>query len=242
MRTPYLILTLFLTQALPAQDIRKPSLRKPLYAGVHFSADHSFRHLSNADGQSSTAAIINLRNRIEKARPGYTAGVSLGKRISSRFTVETGLFYSDKGYQTGKEILVYIPPSSSTDPVWAKFIYKQRFLDIPVRIVYQAGKKKLQFISSGGFIVNILLKEKQTVFKYYESGRVEKENMSTQTEFRTINVSAELGAGVLYTVNKKIKLSAEPLFRYSLFRSVDKPVSEHLWNAGINLSVSYRIW
>jgi hypothetical protein len=50
-----------------------------------------------------------------------------------------------------------------------------------------------------------------------------------------------VSAGVDYKLNNKMHLLAEPTFRYGIIKTKDAPVTEHLWNAGLNVGFYYSL-
>jgi hypothetical protein len=234
MRISFLIAGLLLLHFLSAQDVIRKTDQKLFFAGIHFSPDYSYRQLVNNDGQSGTEAVIRSRNRIEEARFGFSTGISFGWNITSRIQFESGLFFSDRGYKTDKELLVYIPPVYPGSPTAVKHVYKKQFLDVPLRLIYIWSGKKLQLAPAGGLALNLLLNQRQVTYNYYGSGEVKKQKAKLQEDYRKFNLSVQVGVGFRYRLNNRILLSTEPVFRYGLFKSANTPVAEKLWTAGLN--------
>lgn len=239
MRITFFIILFLFFHILSAQDKTSRTNQKPFFIGVHFSPDYSYRQLVNNDGQSVTQTIIRSRDRMEKARLGFTTGASVGWHLSSHLQIESGLFYSAKGYKTNKELLVYFPPVSPGDPTAVKHVYRKKFLDIPFRVVYLWSGKRLQMASSGGMVFNLFLNQGLLTYSYYESGEVKKTINRLQDDIRKINLSVQLGMGLRYQLNDRLTLMAEPVLRYGLLNSADTPVAEKLWTAGLNTGVYF---
>ena len=66
---------------------------------------------------------------------------------------ETGVQFSNKGYKTKEQDLVYIDPDPSS-PNKATITYSYQYIGIPLRAKVAFGKKKARFISSAGFMTN----------------------------------------------------------------------------------------
>lgn len=241
MRITFFIILFLFFHILSAQDKTSRTNQKPFFIGVHFSPDYSYRQLVNNDGQSVTQTIIRSRDRMEKARLGFTTGASVGWHLSSHLQIESGLFYSAKGYKTNKELLIYIPPVSPGDPVAVKHIYRKQFLDIPLRVVYLWGGKRLQVAPSGGVVFNLFMHQGQLTYSYYESGEVKKTKTQLLDDIRKMNLSVQLGMGLRYRLNDRLKIVAEPVFRYGLLNSADTPVAEKLWTTGLNAGMYFSI-
>ena len=81
--------------------------------GFNFSPDFSSRTLKNNDGSSSSDLVIKSRKDIEIAKFGYTTGLNVCFNFSQLVGFETGIQFSNKGYKTKDQDLVYFPPNAS---------------------------------------------------------------------------------------------------------------------------------
>lgn len=209
--------------------------------GYRFSPDYSFRTLKNSGGNSSTDLVINSRNEIEKAKFGYTTSFNINFNFSDFLSFETGIEYSNKGYKTKEQNLIYFPPSAS-DPNKATIKYSYQYVGIPLQAKIVFGKSKARFISSAGFITNFLIGVKQSIKLEYPDGKTEKRNQSSTSGFNKIDISPIVGIGVDYKLKDKIHVSVEPTFRFGLIETKDAPVKEKLWSAGLIVGLSYYIF
>ena len=103
------------------------------------------------------------------------------------------------------------------------------------------GKSKLRFISSVGFTTNFLLSVKQNTTYEYADGRTDKGKQSSTSGFKKIDISPTISAGIDYRLNDKMSLIAEPMFEYGVIKTRDTPVTEHLWNALVNIGFYYAL-
>lgn len=214
---------------------------KPLqkiFIGFNFSPDYGFRALKNNDGNPSTDIVINSRNDIEVAKLGYTAGLNACFNFSQLVGLETGIQFSNKGYKTKSQNLVYFPPNASL-PTKSKTNYSYQYIGIPLKAKFSFGKNKVRFISSIGFMTNFLLNIKQTSNYEYSNGTTEKKSQSSKSGFKKVDISPILSVGVDYKLNNKIHLFVEPTFRYGVVKTKDAPVTENLWSAGLNVGFYY---
>lgn len=208
--------------------------------GYNFSSDYNYRTLKNNDGKSSNDAIIKSRNEFEIFRFGYTTGLNLCLNASKNWAFETGIQYSNNGYQT-KELDLSFETPNETLPTKAKFIYSYQYLGIPIRARFSFGKKNLRFISGIGVLTNFLVNAKTKIKYGYLSGREESKTESTKSNFKKINIVPAISFGVDYKICSNIHLMAEPTFRYSLLNTKDAPITENLWNMGLNIGLYYGL-
>ena len=234
------LLILILTFMSLSVSAQKPKQSNKLKIGFSFSPDYSFRTLKNGDGSSSTDLVIKIRNDIEKAKFGYTTGFSVTYNFSNLIGFETGVLYSNKGYKTIEQHLIYFPPSPGS-PDRATTIYSYQYIGIPLKAKFAFGKNKARFITSAGLITNFLINVKQSINFKYSDGRTEKKNQSSTSGFNKVDISPMVSIGVDYKITDKIHLSAEPTFRFGLIKTKDAPVKENLWSAGLVLGFFYAL-
>ena len=208
--------------------------------GYSFSPDYSFRTLKNSDGNSSTDLVIKNRDDIEKAKFGYTTGFNISFNFSSLIDFETGIQFSNKGYKTKEQHLIYFPPSPGS-PDRATISYSYQYIGIPLKVTFAFGKNKARFITSAGFITNFLTNVKQSINLKYADGTKEKKNQSSTSGFNKIDVTPVVSIGVDYKITDKIHLSAAPTFRFGLIKTKDAPVKENLWSAGLIFGLLYDL-
>ena len=233
-----LILTItFLSLTVLGQDT-KP-LQKILI-GFNFSPDYAYRVLKNGDGSSSTDLVIKTRNDIEIAKFGYTTGLNACFNFSKRVGFETGIQFSNKGYKNIIRNLVYFPPNSSL-PINSKTVYAYQYIGIPIKAKFSFGKSKVRVVSGVGFITNFLVNFRQVITYKYADGKTEKRSQSSKDGFKSVDISPLISLGIQYKLNDKMHLLTEPTFRYGLIKTKDAPVTENLWNAGLNIVFYYGL-
>jgi hypothetical protein len=222
-----------------AQNNTATKKSRQILIGFNVSTLYNYRSLTNSGGDAFADVIIKDRNAREKGRIGYVAGVSLSRNISKHFSIEAGIVYADRGYETKSYNLVYSSPDPAA-PTQAKYVYKYRYIDVPVKLRLDAGDKKVRFTSSAGLAINFSADISNKGIYTYADGRTEKRNMSSQFHYNPINISPVLSAGALYELNKKTFLRIEPIVQFNLLKTIDMPVTENLWSAGVNMGLYYR--
>jgi len=212
---------------------------KKIQVGINISPDLCFRILKNNDGSSSSENIVHFRDSIETIKMGYTTGLNVCFNLNKTIGLETGIQYSDKGYQTIVTEFVSIQPDPNI-PEKVRFIYHFHYIDIPLKANFTLGNKKVRFLTSIGIVSNIFIKETQTEILYF-TDRKEKEKDPTGYEYNKINLSAAISAGIDYKINSRMNLRIEPIFRYGILKINDTPVTGYLWNAGLNIGYYFGI-
>jgi Outer membrane protein beta-barrel domain len=244
MKKQLLLLMTIFTLAAHGQDTPKSKLPKgfkKILIGFNISPDYNNRILRNNDGAGTSGLIIDLRNKRETGRLGFTTGVNICFNFTKNMGFETGIQYSGKGYQIPTYDLVYAVPDP-TAPVRAKFVYRYHYIDIPLKINITKGNGKLRFIAAAGITTNILIRAMETtILEYAYNSKRDEMTSESPYNFKNINISPTISLGIDYRINDKMNLRAEPTFRYGLLKNINAPIAEHLWNAGLNMGFYYGL-
>ena len=207
---------------------------KRVQIGINFSPDICFRLLKNNDGSSTSDIGIKRSNENEIVKFGYTAGLNVCFNIIKFVGIETGIQYSNKGYQTKTIDYTFGQPNPFA-PKEGKFIFNFHYIDIPLKVNFTIGKKKVRFFTSVGLTTNIFIKETQTsILKYTD--RTDRITKPTSYDYNRINISPTISLGIDYKINSRMNLRIEPIFRYGVLKIIDAPVTGYLYNGGLNIS------
>jgi len=169
--------------------------------------------------------------------------------LKKNIGIELGIQFSNKGYQANVENLTFgdlIDPRrgfvyTTLLPTKVRFIYNYYYFDIPLKINYIFGKKKIRFITSAGLATNIFIKETLSSIIDYSDGTSEKYSQQSSDENNTVNLSPFVSAGIDYKLNERNNLRIEPTFRYGVLKINNYPISDYLWNAGLNISYYFGL-
>ena len=213
---------------------------KRFQIGINISPDICFRTLKNNDGSSTSVGLMKSHNDRETTKISYTTGLNFCFNIIKSISLETGFQYSNKGFQTKMMDLTFSGPPSTTLPTKSKSIYNFHYIDIPIKMNFSFGKNKIGFFTSVGIITNILIKNDQTMVLVY-SDKTEKATNPIIGNFKALNLSPIISIGVDYKINERMNLRVEPIFRYGVMKIIDAPVTEYLWNGGLNISYFYGL-
>jgi hypothetical protein len=229
------LILVFITNFVFAVDEKKAS---KIQIGIVLTPNLSYRSLFS--NNINFTSIIEGRNGYEIPKLGYNIGCNLIYNINTKISLESGLQFANKAY---KQKLATYQIGSQYDPLTGQYNslstinYKQTYnyysLDIPLRVNYEIGEKKLKKIFTAGASVNILLYN-STVTKQFSPEK--KTSRSSSDIINPINFSPEIGFGLDYELSKKTNIRIIPNFSYGIIKIVDAPIAEHLWQFGCQLS------
>ncbi len=209
---------------------------KKVLIGFSFSPDYSHRRLHNNDGNAAADLVIAARNRVETGRIGFTAGLNLLLPLSQTVALETGLSLANKGYRTRNNGLITNFPDPAA-PEKLRLAHAFRYLDIPVKILFQQGNNNLRFFVGAGAAANIFLSEKIKQTATYAGGNTVRTSSTNTNGIRSFGVSPMVSMGLAAQAGRTTVIRVEPIFRYSLSAISETPVTAYLWNAGINFTL-----
>lgn len=197
--------------------------------------DMCFRTLENKKGEPSIDELIEYENQTQMPKFGYHAGVGFCINVSKHFGMETGVIYSNRGYETKLQQFFYVGPTiSESDPTHGRSIYNYNYIDVPLKANFFAGKGKVRFYGSIGVSTNILVAQNETFVRKYADGRTTYEVFKSDLPLQNVVFTGLVAAGVDIKFSPKLNLRVSPNFSHNIGRFIDRPVSGYLWTAGIS--------
>lgn len=207
---------------------------KKFAIGVTISPDYCFRTLKNTDGNDVYNTIINSKNTNEIPKIGYTTGINFIYFIKENLGFEFGLQYENQGFQTNPIAQSYIYPTP-TDPTEIIYRYDYNYFNVPLKFNFNIGKKHIKLCTSAGFAFNFLTNASITTINEYQALSPSTTSSNDNSNYKKINLSPIASIGLDLKLGKRMDLKIEPTFRYGILKIIDSPVTEHLWNAGLNI-------
>ena len=235
--TQFSILIYFLT--IPFYSLAQDSSGSKWSLGINASIDYNYRMLFVNIPNYGVNDVIFLRDGIEIPLLGISAGVNTKYQVTPKLDINVGTHYAQKGYQTNKRSVSMFQPSPS-DPTAVKTTYNYTYLDFPFTIRYRIGKQKTMISVGGGVAWNLLIKSSENSAVYY-NGYTNKTTREVTSMFNKSNTSGILFMGVSQQLSNKIMINIEPTLRYQLLKNINTPITERLYNVGLNITTFYRL-
>jgi len=205
--------------------------------GVSVTPTWCYRTLSSS-GDDFAGSIAEWRDGFEISRLGYDAGASLRLTHGDRLSLDMGLSYTSRGYQTKKRAFVLYDPDPRV-PQSGKTKFNYQLLSVPLQASYAFGQGRLRGFVGGGVSLDFLLRVRSDDTFYYND-QASHSSSSTTGGYLRGNVTPRLTAGLRYALTPQYSLELAPVLQYSLLGShIHAPISEHLYSAGVNVGL-YR--
>lgn len=145
-----------------------------LSIGISYSSDYCYKSLKTTDSQFNNT--IHLRDSIETGRFGYTLGIPIVYKINQKWSLQSGIFYADKGE---KYSTTFTDTSRNpTLPNKVSYVNHYTFLNLPFKADYFLMNSKFSVYITLGISANISLNQKRISTSTFSNG-------STQTS--TVN-------------------------------------------------------
>ncbi len=211
--------------------------------GVHFSPEVAYRtFLVTGKG------FHGENHGNDRPRFGYTTGATATYSCNNWLELETGVFYSLKGFLTPDQRYIGVRRGFLGGPIGhgdivlrdhVDYDFRFHYLEIPLRANGLFGQRKWKLLTSlsvtGGYLVG-----QQTTIDFPKDDWPDTQNVGTDNYHRFL-MSAEAAVGVHYSLNDRFALRMAPTFRLGI-NNISKPYFFGFspWNAGVQFSCYYR--
>jgi len=220
--------------------------------GVGISPEFSSRNLVKTDFVPGIDEFIDQSNELNESIIGFTAEAFYVKPFARRMFFETGLSFSQDGYNSfikdlTYESLVLSGVLNSDDPGFEtteEIETQNRFLSIgvPLRLAYVSEGKKWRFTWSLGVTPEYLLDARSTRIYHFQSGLEESVDNEFSTAPSDFNLTASLSAGVELAIDRVSALRIEPVVRYAAIPTFDFDTYEvNLFSYGLCLKYYFKL-
>ncbi|OYU95371.1 MAG: hypothetical protein CFE21_09480 [Bacteroidetes bacterium B1(2017)] len=216
-----------------------------LQLGVSASTNIAYRTLfSNYPGYNNEL-VMQIYDEAEKPKLGYSASINLVFLASKHLSIETGIGYFNMGYKHTPEIIFEDPIDPNRNPILpaqmgpniTKLVirYYYHYLNIPIVVNYAWGKNKLSYSVSAGINPSFLIDQINTMRTKYDDGSRDRVRVVVTKDFNALNLFPSLGVGFCYKLTPTSNIRLEPTFQYGVLKTIDAPISEHLWSGGLRM-------
>jgi len=222
-----------------------------------FSFGLSFNpHLSDRAHYNLSSAYEDSKYFTDQFKLGWTTGVFFRIQIGSKFSLESGMNYSNKGsashdsWSFGDSLSALLIAEYGKYP--KEFFYKSNhyYIDIPLTLNYKIYEGQyFSYYTRLGFMTDFYIALAHFQEVNYNDGsqktnhiRYSYKELQEVFDERRFNLSAILAVGMEYNINNRFGIIFEPIFDMNIFPS-DKALEDdpfgfwevRLYNIGIRL-------
>lgn len=217
----------------------------PIYIGLQFSPNFSYRVLSNNSGESSVDEDIAYLNNREQTALGYRIAAVSGIKIFNNWTLEAGVSYVENCTNFSLSFGDNIGPRRGFAPydneVEGDLKTCLSYVGIPIRLIWNFGTEKTRVLASFGLAPQILLDQKTTL--NLSNGENRDDWVSDFSEDPAgFNLSPSLGIGAEFTLSEKFFLRAEGIARFGVVNvNEDSPINSYIYSSELNVGIHYNL-
>ena len=204
--------------------------KKPIISGKSFS--NNFAIGLSAGPEVSSAGFNNW------GKIAINYGIGLSYAVSSRFTLRTGFYISEKIYSADKA-QYHAPPGSANYNYLYNIDADCKVYEIPVTVSYSFAKSKNhQWFGSAGLSSYLMKKESYDYYYKYPSGYTDWKSWSISNQNQHYFSVLDLSGGYQYSFSKRTSLLTEPYLKIPLTGVGEGKVK--LNSAGILFTLSIK--
>lgn len=187
--------------------------------GLSVTPFYSYRNLKAPD---NLQMVVDGFNAIDKAKIGYSASLNLLFAVQKRITIETGVWFTDRGYKNQASIPSTTNPNASIGV--GKYRYHYNYVGIPIKANLYLVNRKVRLFVSGGINSSVLVASFQNASFQFDDGRTVKERVQGNLDNTYLILSAVAGIGLDIQLIKRLSLRFEPMFSYGFYNSDDNNI------------------
>lgn len=165
----------------------------------------------------------------------YSIGFRFQYDFSKKILINSGFFYSTKGYIMDWEFIVS-DPGDPMLPVETNL--KVKYLDIPINIGYRLfNNEKIKILSSGGPIFGLLIDNKETSI-FGDNSEIDSRLLNKNLNQAIFSINFNFG--LEYYFHNNLFLSIVPFFTYGLNKMDENFMNSNQFCIGTNIGFYYR--
>ena len=232
-----------LTQLLVAQTTEPTaatSKERKIALGISFSPDYSYRDVRATN--SYFEPLVDLMDSNELPVFGLTTGLKLSTILKKRFTYETGVLFSKKGFRSKTQTFYAYDPNDPSIPKTSTDYYSYYSLDVPLKVNFYPIKTKTGgFSVSAGLITNLFFR-RVTTFEYEFNNKPNQTVKQASNKFGILP-SMLVAIGYQQELSERLFLKAEPSYRRALvnYSGNGSAVNTYLYSLGLDVSLFLKL-
>lgn len=213
--------------------------------GWTYTPEVSYRIISEGTNTDNfTTQFIEYKNEHERAKFGQSANIFVGYKLSSLFTLEGGVGFTNFGMATQLKHVLYFPTENDPGVDYYSYrLYNHYAFSIPINLRMNFGKKRLKGFCSIGLAPSYLGESRSTEHREYANGdKTVKTNVINDAgDYTKFILGAQLSVGIDYQITNKLDLRIAPIFRMTTNSMLtDTEIRGNYFNAGISFGTVFN--
>lgn len=182
---------------------------------------------------------IPILDSLESPIVTYSFGLDFSYQLNKRLAIESGVFYSKKGYEIDEAVIV---DNGSLNYDTGSVHVSNNYLDVPIKVNFYLLNNRVQLLLIAGVSGNIFINQQAKIVIGGKKTETKKFRPDNITAF---NFSIIGGVGCGFMLSKKLTIQIQPQYQRflnSIWKNSysDNQVKEVLYSYGIDVSVYYQ--
>lgn len=201
--------------------------------GIYFSPEYSSMNRSMREGDNNVSQdFLNTWNRRTSGALGYSTSILTMYSLNKNIEIATGIGFS-KWSEQHKDETYYINSPSYEAKI------SQYYFEIPLKVSFLIGSKKLKFITSTEIAYNVNSFFRENLSDEYATYYNVTDNNKLVTENQFLpGVRFGFSSGIDYELAAKLHLRIEPQIKYYALLWKNRPINLSTWVVGVNLGLT----
>jgi len=198
---------------------------------------YHYRNLVETDSGSAFAdSMIHERDQYEKGRVTFSAGFTLNYEYEENFHLQSGLWYSRKGFNGQKKDF---PDSSAIIERSSKL--RTHYLEIPLLLKFNlVDQPRWSLWFNPGFLLQFALSGEATATLTYENQPPENIYQNFTRQLVSFNLAGHGGLEFQYELQDNLNLTARPYGKYMMGPAHKGEITEFFYSYGVSLGAVYE--
>ena len=192
--------------------------------------------------------ILENRDNKESAKFNWRIGFNYNRRLTSKIVLKTGLRLASVGYKGEKKTGLrwgsehdgmggWIPDPSLPHEI--QLVHDYWFTELPIAGRFEINQKKLSPFFELGISPSVYMTTRTKTIT--DIGTNSEFQNGDVHNFNKLHIVGFISFGLNYSINDRNQLFGQPTFRYHLTKLADAPISENLYNFGIEIGIRRKI-
>jgi hypothetical protein len=191
--------------------------------------------MASPDFTYVNGAFIKNKNTIDYTIPGFSFGLTVYKKLSKHFFINTGIWYAKRGIKNTTTVAYADTLGHVFLVVPGMNYHRYQDIEIPLLLNCKFGKSKIQYTASIGASFSFSVKETITT----ETDVYKITHNIPSPQFAPDRIYLSMGVGVLYKVNEKYTLLFEPNYKIDV-KGIVTSIFDDTHSFGLRTTLIYK--
>lgn len=191
--------------------------------------------MASPDFTYVNGAFNKNKNTTDYTIPGFSFGLTVYKKLSKHFFINTGIWYAKRGIKNTVTVAYVDTLGHVLLVVPGMRYHRYQDIEIPLLLNFKFGKSKIQYTASIGAAFSFGLKETLTT----ETSHSTYSYIITSPAVAPERIYLSMGLGVLYKVNEKYTLLFEPNYKIDV-KAIVTSIFDDTHSFGLRTTLIYK--